>query len=158
MSRIAPPEPASGPTRAGIGWVAPSLALAEAARLRTVASSVSSVKPIRDNVRCRPRRGTKSSAGLVIEDRDVAEQVIRLTGVVVKIDAVHAVDQRQRCLVCRPPGRRMLRRRRQPCTVREVFDAYRLLPGPLIQARRDGVTRADPLNALVTQAYLDHHS
>jgi hypothetical protein len=68
---------------------------------------------------------------LIIDDRDLAEQVIRLAGVVVGIDDLHAVDQRRRCLVCRPVGRRMLVRRRQPCLVLDLFQAYRLtvLPG-----------------------------
>jgi hypothetical protein len=67
---------------------------------------------------------------LIIEDRDVAELVIRLTGVVVKLDALHALDQRKRCLLCRPAGRRMMFRRHQPCTVREVFQDLRLIVPP----------------------------
>jgi hypothetical protein len=62
---------------------------------------------------------------LIIEERDVAEQVLRVTGVIVSIAELHAIDRRQGCLLCRPTGRRMLLRRRQPCTVREVFEAYR---------------------------------
>jgi hypothetical protein len=63
---------------------------------------------------------------LIIEDRDLAEQVLRLTGVVVRIHALHTVDDRKRCLLCRSAGRRLIWRRRQLCTVREVLEAYRL--------------------------------
>ena len=67
---------------------------------------------------------------LIIEDRDLAEQVIRLAGVVVGIHDLHTVDQSRRCLICRPVGRRMLMRRRQPCTVLQLFQAYRLATPP----------------------------
>jgi hypothetical protein len=67
---------------------------------------------------------------LIIEDRDLAEQVIRLAGAVVGIYDLHAVDQRWRCLFCRPAGRRMLVRRRQRCTVGAVFESYRLVAPP----------------------------
>jgi hypothetical protein len=67
---------------------------------------------------------------LIIEDRDLAEQVIRLAGMVVGIHDLHAVDRHKRCLLCRPAGRRWLVRRRQPCTVLELFQAYRLAIPP----------------------------
>jgi hypothetical protein len=62
---------------------------------------------------------------LILEDRHLAEQVIRLTGVAVGVHDLHTVDRHYRCLLCRPAGRRVLIRRRQRCTVRELFDAYR---------------------------------
>jgi hypothetical protein len=63
---------------------------------------------------------------MIIEDRAVAEQVIRVSGVIIALRELHEVDPRQRCLLCRPAGRRVVRRRRQSCTVHEVFDTYRL--------------------------------
>jgi hypothetical protein len=63
---------------------------------------------------------------LIIEDRHMAEQVIRVAGAIVAVHDLHDVDARFRCLLCRPAGRRMLLRRRQPCTVRDVFETYRL--------------------------------
>jgi hypothetical protein len=63
---------------------------------------------------------------MVIEDRDVAERLIRVTGAIVAAHDLHEVDARLRCLLCRPSGRLVLWRRRQPCTVREVLEDYRL--------------------------------
>jgi hypothetical protein len=63
---------------------------------------------------------------MVVEDRDVAERLIRAIRAIVAMRDLHDVDIESRCLVCRPSGRRVVWRRRQPCIVQEVFETCRL--------------------------------
>jgi hypothetical protein len=70
---------------------------------------------------------------LIVEDRDAAEQLIRVIGAVVSLYDQHAVDDRGRCSRCRPPGHLPWRRRR-PCSVGDTFTAY----GVAISSLRNG--------------------
>jgi hypothetical protein len=63
---------------------------------------------------------------LVVDDPRMAEQMLLVLGVVTAIWELHQVDAKRRCLLCRPSGRRVLWRQRQPCTVPAVFKKYRL--------------------------------
>jgi hypothetical protein len=58
---------------------------------------------------------------LVIEDPRMAEQLLRVVGVVTKVWALHQVNANDKCLRCREPGKRVLRKRQQ-CAVREIYD------------------------------------
>lgn len=64
--------------------------------------------------------------GLLIDDRDTAERLIRVVGSLAELYEVHAFDGRGRCSLCRPSGRRVLWRRRQPCSVRQALASYRV--------------------------------
>jgi hypothetical protein len=53
---------------------------------------------------------------LVVEDRDTAEQLMRVLAAIETLCRLHAADERGNCLRCRPIARRLPRRSRN-CTV-----------------------------------------
>jgi hypothetical protein len=69
---------------------------------------------------------------LIIEDRDLAERLLRVVGALLALNELHACDARGRCARCRPARR--VAWRRQPCTVHDTLAAYHVGPPTL---RRD---------------------
>ena len=67
---------------------------------------------------------------LIIDDRDLAERLLRVVGALIALDELHACDARGRCARC-GPARRTVWRRRQPCTVDQTFAAYHVGPSTL---------------------------
>jgi hypothetical protein len=61
--------------------------------------------------------------GLLVNDRDAAERLLRLIGALAALNERHGFDERGRCRRCRPARRG---RRRRDCTVHEAFAAYRI--------------------------------
>ena len=63
---------------------------------------------------------------LVVEDRDTAETLLRLVGVLEALCRVHVADDRGRCRLCRPSRRSW--RKAHRCTVHEAFTRQGLMP------------------------------
>jgi hypothetical protein len=66
-----------------------------------------------------------ANLGWVVTDRDIAERLLRLVGVVVALRERHGFDARGRCTLCRPKQRRLARRRRR-CTVHQALATFRI--------------------------------
>ena len=83
-----------------------------------------------------PELNSLLDLAMVVEDRDVADQLIRIIRAMRAVQDLHNVDAQLRCLLCRPSDRRIFWRRRQLCTVREVFEDCRLDVSVLRVAQR----------------------
>jgi hypothetical protein len=57
---------------------------------------------------------------LVVEDRDTAEQLLRILAAIEMLCQLHAPDEHGRCLRCRPTARRLARRLHN-CTVHDAL-------------------------------------
>ena len=64
--------------------------------------------------------------GLLINDRDLAEKLIRVVGALAALHDQHAFDNRGRCVRCRPSGWRLSWRPRRKCTVYDALATYRV--------------------------------
>jgi hypothetical protein len=71
---------------------------------------------------------------LIVEDRDTAEALLRLIGVLELLCRVHAADERGRCRRCRPVRRSWRTARR--CTVHDAFASQGLTPFPQVEQLR----------------------
>jgi hypothetical protein len=67
---------------------------------------------------------------LVVEDRDTAEQLMRVLAALEMLCQLHAADEHGNCLRCRPTARRGPRRSRN-CTVHAALTGNGLPPWPL---------------------------
>jgi hypothetical protein len=63
---------------------------------------------------------------LELDDRAMAERLLRVVGAVSSLSEQHALDDRGRCRLCRPTRRYAPWRRRHACTVHQVCTTYRI--------------------------------
>jgi hypothetical protein len=63
---------------------------------------------------------------LILDDRAMAEGLLRVIAAVNGLSEQHAPDDRGRCILCRPSRRLALWHRRHPCTVHRACTTYRI--------------------------------
>ena len=68
-----------------------------------------------------PELGQLDDLGLLINDREAAERVFRLIGVLVTLHKAHSIDEKGRCRRCRPAR---WWRRRHACTVHDALTEF----------------------------------
>jgi hypothetical protein len=78
--------------------------------------------------------------GLVVNDRETAETLMRIVGAVTELYDLHAFDKHGRCRRCRPI-RRGFARGRHTCTVYQAMATYRV--GRPVQRFAAGGMRPD---------------